>query len=207
MTFEWTVKVTDLAIVFATLIGPVLAIQAQKWVEQSRERAQRRASVFRTLMITRATALSPAHVEALNIVPIEFHGNKKTFVEVVDAWKEYIDHLYKSQEDMPRWVEKRIELLNYLLFKMGSVLGYKFNSVEISREIYSPKGHAAVQNDQEIIRQGLAKIFRGEMAFPMEVKAFPTDANFAANQLAIQAALIEWLGGQRSVNVTMENNR
>jgi hypothetical protein len=208
MVVDLTLKLSDLAIVFATLLGPVLAVQAQKWVERQRERNRRRVGVFRVLMTTRAAILSPAHVEALNIVPIEFYGQKKSFTEVVDAWKEYIDWLYRDSSDDPkRWGEKRVELLNSMLAKMGAALGYRFNSVEISRELYSPKGHAAIESDQEIIRRGLAKMFRGELAIPMDVKTFPVDENFVANQLGLQKGLLDWLGGQRSVRVTMEGKR
>ena len=70
MTFDWNIKITDIAIVFAT----ILAVQAQKYLEKGGEIKQRRAWLFRTLMATRATTLSPAHVEALNAVPIEFYG-------------------------------------------------------------------------------------------------------------------------------------
>jgi hypothetical protein len=74
---DWTVKTGDLAIVIATLLGPILAVQAQKWIERSRERQQRRVAVFRVLMTTRAALLSPAHVEALNIVPVEFYIDER----------------------------------------------------------------------------------------------------------------------------------
>jgi hypothetical protein len=32
MTFDWPVKISDLADILATIKGPVLAIQAQKWL-------------------------------------------------------------------------------------------------------------------------------------------------------------------------------
>jgi hypothetical protein len=32
-TIDWTIKATDIAIVFATITGPVLAVQAQMWLE------------------------------------------------------------------------------------------------------------------------------------------------------------------------------
>ncbi len=34
---DWSVKVTDLAIIVATLLGPVFAVQAQVWLERGRE--------------------------------------------------------------------------------------------------------------------------------------------------------------------------
>lgn len=201
MVFNWTFRVSDLAIVVATLFGPVFAVQAQKFVERRREQKQRRIAVFRALMTTRAVGLSPAHVEALNIVPIEFYGN----ANVVDAWKVYINHLYQSNEmDQNLWGLKRTELLNAMLAKMGATLGYKFNDVEISREVYSPKGHAVIESEQTIIREGLAKVFRGECAIPMDVTSFPVDSKLVQSQQELQKALLELLGGQRSLRVTSE---
>jgi hypothetical protein len=37
MTIDWTFRMGEIAIVFATLMGPILAVQAQKWIERSRE--------------------------------------------------------------------------------------------------------------------------------------------------------------------------
>jgi hypothetical protein len=58
--------------VVAVLLGPILAIQAEKFLHSRRERRQRKLEVFRTLMANRAAGLSPAHVEALNRIDIEF---------------------------------------------------------------------------------------------------------------------------------------
>lgn len=93
MPFETVIRMNDVAIVVATLLGPVLAIQAQKILERSRDRKERRMVIFRTLMATRASVLSPAHVEALNAIPIEFYGNTGKLKEINEAWKLYLDHL------------------------------------------------------------------------------------------------------------------
>jgi hypothetical protein len=98
MTIDWTFRMGEAAIVFATLLGPVLAVQAQKWIERARERKQRKIGIFRTLMATRAAFLSPAHVEALNAVPIEFYGNRK----IVNSWKEYLDY-YRHKASHQRY--------------------------------------------------------------------------------------------------------
>jgi hypothetical protein len=202
--FDWTFKLGDIAIVIATLAGPVLAVQAQKWIERSRETKQRRIWIFRTLMATRAASLSPAHVEALNAVPIEFYGNSGHLKEIVDSWKAYLDYL--SQQSIPPevWAQKRFDLFIDLLLKMAIFLGYNFNKVEISREVYSPRAHAQTQHEQDIIRQGLAKLFRGEISLPMDVKGFPVDPQFVQNQNELQKRLLSWLAGEHSVKVALE---
>jgi hypothetical protein len=196
MTFDWTLKLGDIAIVVATFLGPVAAVQAQKWVERGQQQRQRRITVFRTLMATRRQALSPAHVEAINVIPVEFYGKQGKRLEIIELWKKYIDHLYRDPSD-PAWGNERVNLLNDLIDRIGKYLGYRFNSVEISREVYSPKGHATIESDQEIIRQGLAKVFRGEMAIPMAVTSFPIDPKMAEGQLDLQSKLREWLADGR----------
>ncbi len=56
---DWTFRIADVAIVFATFMGPVVAVQAQKWLEKSRAINDRRNHIFRVLMATRAARLSP----------------------------------------------------------------------------------------------------------------------------------------------------
>jgi hypothetical protein len=93
MTIDWTFRIGEIAIMFATVMGPILAVQAQKIIERHREKRHRQIWIFRTLMATRAAALSAGHVEALNAVPIEFYRTKK----IVDSWKEYLDYLSQQQ--------------------------------------------------------------------------------------------------------------
>jgi hypothetical protein len=158
-------------------------------------------------MATRAAWLTPAHVEALNAVPIEFHGRKRALRTVLDNWKTYIDHL--SQAGMPAdvWAQKRVDLFVDLLHSMSTLLSYNFSRVEISREVYHPQGHVQIESDQTIIRQGLAKLFRGEAAIPMDVKSFAVDPAIVARQTHLQTALIEWLNGDRQVKVVLDSVR
>jgi hypothetical protein len=76
MNADWTVKFTDVLIITATFLGPIMAVQIQKLLERKRETTLARTRLFKTLMATRAMNMSPAHVEALNAVPIEFYGDK-----------------------------------------------------------------------------------------------------------------------------------
>ncbi len=93
MIAGWSIRMADLAIVFATLLGPVLAVQAQKWLEKTRAINERRNFIFRVLMATRATRLSPNHVEALNAIPVEFYSRGAKLKQIVDDWHTYLDTL------------------------------------------------------------------------------------------------------------------
>lgn len=202
MTVDLSFKIADVAIIFATILGPVLAVQAQKWLERGREVKQRRALIFRMLMATRATPLSPKHVEALNAIPIEFYGKDKKLKAIINKWKTYLDHLHKDTE-APGWGEKKVELFVDLLHEMADFLGYEFNTVEIANEIYAPKGHAWIETDQDIIRRGLALLLSGQVALPMEVKSFPSDPVAVKEQEDLRRLLLSWLKGDASVAVKL----
>lgn len=207
MQFDWTFKAGDLAIVVATLLGPVLAVQAQKWIERARDRQQRRIWIFRTLMATRATSLAPPHVEAINAVPIEFYGKNKSFKAVVESWKTYIDYLYQDKVNPEVWAAKRLDLFNELILRMAKTLGYKFTAVEISREFYSPKAHIQIETEQNLIREGLAAIFRGDRSLPMDVRSFPSDLKFIERQGELQEKLLKWLAGETDVKVVIDSTK
>jgi len=93
--------ISDWFIVLAVLLAPLLAVQVQKWIEKFRERHQRKLYVFTTLMATRATRLSPEHVQALNMIDLAFYGRKilnqryqtKAEQSITEAWKKYLDQL------------------------------------------------------------------------------------------------------------------
>ena len=200
---DHTFKIADAAIVFATLIGPILAVQAQKWLERGRIIKDRREAIFRRLMATRSASLSPAHIEALNAVPVEFYGAKRQLKEINDSWKLYLDYHIQKVTPTEAWWQKRRELFVELLFGISQFLGYKFSRAQLASDIYSPQAHEEIESQNAIIRQGFAKLFTGEAVVPMAVTAFPATASdeVLANQAAIQKALLEWLEGQRSVKV------
>lgn len=206
MIFDWTIKITDIAIVVAAILGPILAVQAQKWLERNREIKQRRAWIFRTLMATRATSLSPAHVEALNAIPIEFYGNDQKLKVIINKWKAYLDHLGQDSMTIEVWEPKRHDLFVDLLHEMSVFLGYEFNRVEISKEIYSPKGHAQIETEQVVIRRGLARLLSGDLALPMDIRSFPSDPATLKEQEELRHLLLRWLNGKATVSVDLKSD-
>ncbi len=201
MGLDLTVKVTDIAIVLATIVGPIAAIQIQKWLERRGEANARRLQIFRVLMATRAVTLSPGHVEALNAIPIEFYGPTiPKLKSITDDWRTYQDHLDRKDLTPELWAEKRRELLTNLLFNMSQYLGYKFSRSEIER-VYYPTGHGEMEIEQSVIRKGMAKLFTGEFSLPMEVTGFPVDDEALMAQKALFTQFSEWLDGKRAVKI------
>lgn len=195
----------NLAIVFSTLIGPILAVQAQKWLDARRDLERRRLAVFHALMRNRASPLAPDFVNALNSVPLEFHGTAKPLVAIRSAWRQYMEHMGKQDMALEVWNPKRLELLIALLLKMGEHLDYGFDAVELEREVYSPVAHGQVEKEQNAIRQGLAALLSGERSLPMDVKTWPTDADAITRYQALQDALLAWLRGETAPQVRLDH--
>ena len=69
-------EVKDWVTSAAVVIGPILAVQAQKMVERIKDKRERQLKIFKALMTTRAERVSREHVQALNMIYIEFYGRK-----------------------------------------------------------------------------------------------------------------------------------
>jgi hypothetical protein len=199
----WTFQISDMAIIVATLAGPILAVQAQKWLERGRAIQDRRNHIFRVLMGTRAATLSPGHVEALNAVPVEFYGTKGKLKQINDAWKLYLDLHAPDLVTNEAWMQKRQDLFIDLLHLISQSLGYGFSRSQLARDIYNPRAHDELENEQTIIRKGFVKLFNGEASLPMAVTEFPAtvDEQTFDNQAALTKLFSEWLEGQRAVKV------
>jgi hypothetical protein len=87
---------------------------------------------------------------------------------------------------------------------MAAFLSYNFSGVEISREVYWLTAHPRIEADQQIIREGVAKLFNGEAALPMDVKSFPIEAQALEEQQDLRRPLLKWLAGEQSVKVAFE---
>ncbi|MHB2165861.1 DUF6680 family protein [Alsobacter sp. R-9] len=181
MADEQLFRLSDLAIVAATLAGPVVAVQVQKWLERSREKRNRQLAVFEALMATRASRLSPRHVDALNAIPIVFYGNQKALQVIRQEWNDYLHHLAdnkKREANRDAWAGEQIPKLVNLIWEMSKYLGFSFTKQEIENGIYSPEGQALLEDDQRRVIWGFARIFEGKFALPIWVNNLhlPADA-------------------------------
>lgn len=156
----------------AIVLGPILALGAQRRLDSMRERRERQVRVFRELMITRYIRLSPRHVEALNAVPMEF-GNSGKQKKVLDRWKEYLDHLgTDSSKDPSAWSLRGFDLLVDLLFDMSQCLGYDFEKLRIKREAYMPQLFADIEAQQHALRKQLLELTDGTGRRKLAVAVF-----------------------------------
>lgn len=172
-------KIGEWLIILAAIAGPVLAVQAQKFVERVRETRQRKLRLFYSLMATRAARVSTEHVQALNMIDMEFYGRKlfgfrfqnSKEKAVVQSWRIYQDHLNEqaSQDQVAVWGARGNELFTDLLHKMSIALGYEFDQVQLKRGIYYPRAHGEQEAAALTIRDSLVKILSGEKPLPMSL--------------------------------------
>ena len=197
----WSFHATDASIVLATIVGPIAAVQAQKWIERGRVVRDRRLGIFRTLMATRAARLSQAHVEALNAIPVEFYGKNPKLKAITDDWHSLMDEFANLTIAPQIAAVRRMDAFLNMLHKMSTYLGYSFNRSQLEKDVYYPTGHANIENDQEVIRRGFAQLLKGEISIPMAVKEFPYDQDAVVKQEALRKLMVEWLAGERAVKV------
>lgn len=155
--------------IFAVIAGPILAVQAQKWIERRREDRIRKVFLFRELMATRAARLSQRHVEALNLIDLEYPGNKRKDKPVHEAWRSYLDALgIPNTPDNPAnqqlIFERRNRSFTELMYQMSKRLGFPFDRVAIERNVYAPIAHGKLEDDQELIRRGVVELLTGKRA-------------------------------------------
>jgi hypothetical protein len=184
---EPILKLVDLLTIAALVLGPVLAVQVQKFIDRTKEVKNRRLWVFKTLMATRHATLSTDHVAALNRIDLEFDDRR--FHNVLEAWRQYFDNLStpgRTEHEVSVWISKNDDLLAELLFQMGQSLGFKFDRSQIRRNVYSPRWHSKVENDNNAIREKLIEVFDGKRAIPLDVQQVAWNENMISRQSSLQ---------------------
>ncbi len=160
----------DWLTILAILAAPVVAIQVSLWLAKQQEKWQRRLTIFRTLMGTRASTMAREHVQALNVVDVDFYGSDKKSRAGVDALKVYLDHLNTGPADQAS-ATKQQELVVDLHKTMASQLGHQFDKTEIKRTSYTPSGYGDVELEQQEARKLSLELLRGERGLPVYIPA------------------------------------
>ena len=79
---------SQLLTILAILIGPIISIQIQKFLDNRKENKRLKIDIFQTLMATRGTHASFEHVRALNMIDLVYYKD----VPVISAWGRYLDN-------------------------------------------------------------------------------------------------------------------
>ena len=165
-TLDQWIAITGAAVSAVAVLGsPIFALEVQKRLDDRRARLDRKMAIFRKLMTTRATQMSPAHVEALNSIEVEFYATSGPDKKVLDAWRIYNNHLSTRTGEgdaLARWLEKKSELLIDLLYAMAQRLDYDIDKVTIQKNVYHPQGHVEIELEQQALRKAALKVLSGE---------------------------------------------
>jgi hypothetical protein len=165
MDFNWIdLELNALLTILATLLSPLIAVRVERSLEQHREERERKLIIFKTLMATRADRLSLDHVQALNMIEIEFSGKGQKDREVLKAWKAYHDSLCKNSSH-----EFRVERFIDLLHVMSKCFKYEFDRTDLKNTWYSPQLHGLRQEEDEQLRKCLLEIATGNRSIPVAV--------------------------------------
>jgi len=170
--------------IIAIFLGPILAVQAQKWIERITREKEDKKRILVALLATRGRPLERDHVQALNLIDFYFQKDR----EVVEAWKEYRDHLNNAYPKEPEpkdgkkitesetatyqalwnaWLQKKDELLCNLLRKMSEAVGYHFDNVLLRKGAYVPKGYDDAELLDSWIKKSLLQTLLGTRSLPI----------------------------------------
>ena len=165
-------EITDLLTIVAIFAAPFFAVWAQWKLQLRREERDRKLTIYKTLMITRAAPLSPTHVNALNSIQIEFSPKDPKENAVINAWKDLYDHFVVpiTDENQAAWHSKRWDLHIDLLYLMGQTFGYNFTKSNLRQDIYTPLGITDLETQERTMRDNLANIVAGKRGLPVLVK-------------------------------------
>ena len=166
-------NIADCLMITAVVLGPIIAVQLTRYLDNKKEIRERKLWIFKTLMATRASTLSPHHVEALNRIDLEFDATNQKEREVIEAWKAYLDLLGDTHIPQDQRVTRRVDLLIELLHKMAQVLDYDFDKTHIKNSSYYPRGYGKLEEDQAAIRRGVKELIEGRRVIPMYVTNLP----------------------------------
>jgi|SRR5215469_5807337 len=156
---QWIATISAAAI----FTSPVIALEIQKRLDEKRAHRDRKMAIFRKLMTTRATPMSPAHVEALNSIEVEFYAKSGPDKKVLDAWRLYINHVNTPiGQDVNGWTLVKTNRLVSLLLEMSKSLKFEMDEAAIRTNIYHPVGFVQIEEEQHALRKAALQIFSGE---------------------------------------------
>jgi hypothetical protein len=109
------------------------------------------------------------HVEALNMVPVDFARSSK----VIEAWREYLDILNTPEpqdevQQPPFWRERDSKFVN-LILAMSKELRYKFTRLEVEKLVYAPRAHETRAAQADALMNGVLQFVRDGKPIPVQL--------------------------------------
>jgi hypothetical protein len=137
-------KLYELITIAAIIVGPVTAVMIQLLTESRRRKQEQQTQTMRMLVSTRHMPSDPAYSTAINMVPIDFNGNKK----VMAAWNVYIETIMfqPTPENVTTHDKKIVTKQTKLIFEIMKSLGYNLPETDIETTPYAASGFIARDN-------------------------------------------------------------
>jgi len=169
------IEARDIAIVIATLVGPFLAVYVSEFQRKKSDVRNRKIHIFRTLIATQTAHLTPIHVEALNLIGVEFVSSSSQLDRnVMSCWRMYLSHLGDRNYPRDIWDARRSELLVDLIHSISLALGFPYEKSQIKSDSYYPQGYVDAHNQDEQIRKLWLEVLNGNRSLPMKAEVFTT---------------------------------
>jgi hypothetical protein len=156
--------------ILAIIVGPIAAVTITECLRKRQDERNRKIFIFRTLMATRSAPLASSHIEALNLIEVEFQSSRRKEKSVLDCWRLYVTHLNDRNYPKELWQTKRGELLIDLLYAISVFLRYSYDKADIKNYAYYPVGYEDADFDNFQTRKLWLKILQGEQPFPVWAK-------------------------------------
>lgn len=163
---EWFNAAILLATIAAIIYGPIKAVKITREMDDRKAQKERKFSLFRNLMRTRQVQLDAEHVFSLNLVEIEFHGDKN----VIQAYRSYINHLSSplpAVDVQQKYYDDRKDLFIDLLHEMGKTIGYDFDRRDLAKFGYAPVGWGNDIERQKYVQSLLIEVLEYKRPFPV----------------------------------------
>lgn len=166
---HWINTHVELLTIPAIILAPIVTLQIQKIIEDYKEKKNRKFFIFKKLMATRANSAEFEHVQALNMIDIEFYDNKV----IRNKWDIYREHLNSNNTSNDstvqiNWENNRIDHLTNLLVEMSKFFKYDFDEKIIKTGSYYPKIFGWKNQEDAMIRKGFVELF--EFGKPVRIE-------------------------------------
>lgn len=148
----------DWGVIFATLLGPILAVWASEWRALRRQTRDTQEKVFFSLMTTRASRLQPGHIAALNRIDIAFPARRHP--AIADAWAQYLRLFSESAVMSPPWLERANNQFADLMKAMADELHIPLSMDAIKNAAYHPQVFVTAENQLNEIRMLILELLR-----------------------------------------------
>ncbi len=166
---HWGLTVAEWLTLAAIILGPILAVVTQLWMQARKSKRDTKLWVFNTLMSYRALIVSPNFVQAFNLIDAVFYKN----AEVRKKRKEFMDVVTAAtgRDLTPPEIEKAKDLVAEMLSKMGSELGYDFDHTQIKDTGFYPVALGRLDNAALALREKGLAVLEGKANIGVVIKS------------------------------------